>query len=82
MRPDFNLVGNRIYEVNNDICLYAKALWSQERHRTTKWNDSKYDDKEVCTDDNGELISANAHCGASFRPDYEDQIPYLPEGHS
>lgn len=65
-------------QVKKDHCLFARALWGDERKFTTMW-DSKYPGT------NGSAFgpcqgSNNAHCGASFVPDYEDQIPYLPVG--
>lgn len=66
-------------QVQKDQCLFARALWGDERKFTTQW-DAKYP---------GTLGSAegpcqgsgNAHCGASFIPDLIDQAPYLPAGH-
>lgn len=66
-------------QVEKDHCMFARALWGDERKFTTMWDD-KYP---------GTLGSAagpcqgsgNAHCGASFIPDLDDQAPYLPEGH-
>lgn len=67
-------------QVKKDHCLFARALWGDERKFTTMWDD-KYP---------GTLGSAagpcqgsgNAHCGASFILDSEDQGPYLPDNHS
>lgn len=66
-------------KVQKDQCMFARALWGDERKFTTRW-DAKYP---------GTLGSAegpcqgsgNAHCGASFIPDLIDQAPYLPGGH-
>ena len=66
-------------EVKKDYCMFARALWGQERKYTTKW-DAKYP---------GTVGSAygpcqggtNPHCGATFLPDSVDQAPYLPAGH-
>ncbi|MFN0050522.1 MAG: hypothetical protein ACKVOU_15485 [Cytophagales bacterium] len=66
-------------QVKKDYCLFARALWGDERKFTTIW-DAKYQ---------GSLGSAagpcqgsnNAHCGASFILDAKDQIPYLPENY-
>jgi len=66
-------------QVQKDQCMFARALWGDERKFTTQW-DAKYP---------GTLGSAegpcqgstNAHCGASFIPDLADQAPYLPAGH-
>ena len=76
---NYNYVGNTIYEVKNDVCVYARTLWSQERHRTTIWN-SRYPEGR-CLDDDGNVLDPNPHCGASFIPSYDDQKPYLPVGH-
>ncbi len=66
-------------QVQPDHCMFARAQWGQERSHTTMWDD-EYP---------GEVGSAygpcqgsnNAHCGATFIPDLEDQAPYLPDGH-
>lgn len=66
-------------QVKKDYCLFARALWGDERKFTAKW-DAKYP---------GTLGSAagpclgsnNGHCGASFILDMNDQIPYLPADH-
>ncbi|RLL55580.1 hypothetical protein D8Y20_01370 [Mariprofundus sp. EBB-1] len=75
------LVGytNPAQKVKKDYCMFARALWGQERKFTTKW-DAKYP---------GTVGSAygpcqggtNPHCGATFIPAYADQAPYLPVGH-
>lgn len=62
-------------QVKKDHCLFAKALWSDQRKFTTMW-DEKYPGV------NGSAAgpcqgSGNAHCGASFLPDLDDQTPYL-----
>jgi hypothetical protein len=67
-------------QVKHDPCMAARARWGQERMHTTRW-DAKYPGTEgsaygPCQD------GTNAHCGATFIPDYEDQLPYLPEGHT
>lgn len=66
--------------VKKDHCMFQRALWGQQRKYTTMW-DAKYPGTEgsaygPCQDSN------NAHCGATFVPDEEDQIPYLVEGQS
>lgn len=66
-------------QVKKDHCLFARALWGDERKYTTMW-DTKYPGK------NGSAAgpcqgSKNAHCGASFFPDKADQAPYLPANH-
>ena len=66
-------------QVKKDHCLFARALWGDERKFTTMW-DTQY---------SGTLGSAygpcvgsnNSQCGATFIPDFEDQMPYLPTGH-
>ncbi|WP_178006183.1 hypothetical protein [Marinospirillum perlucidum] len=67
-------------QVKKDHCLFARALWGQQRKYTTQW-DADYPGTEgsaygPCQDSN------NAHCGATFVPDLEDQAAYLPEGHA
>lgn len=62
-------------QVKKDHCLFARALWGDERKFTTMW-DAKYPGKEgsaygPCQD------SSNGHCGATFVPDAEDRNPYL-----
>jgi hypothetical protein len=68
-------------QVTKDHCMFARALWGDERKHSTKW-DAKYP---------GTLGSAfgpcmgsttNPHCGATFVPSAEDQAPYLPAGHA
>jgi len=66
------LVGSTI-PIEPDHCLFARALWGQQRRFTTMW-DQKYPDGNC-------QGSKNSHCGATFIPSAEDQIPYLPEGH-
>ncbi|GAA4824411.1 hypothetical protein [Algivirga pacifica] len=66
-------------QVQKDHCLFARALWGDQRKFTTMW-DEKYPGNNgsaygPCQD------SGNAHCGASFVPDAEDQAAYLPEGY-
>jgi hypothetical protein len=66
-------------QVKKDYCMFARALWGDERKFSTQW-DAQYP---------GTLGSAfgpcqgstNAHCGASFIPNLNDQAPYLPAGH-
>lgn len=67
-------------QVKKDYCLFARAHWGDERKFTTIW-DAKYP---------GTVGSAagpcqgsnNGHCGASFMPDLNDQLPYLPKDHT
>jgi hypothetical protein len=66
-------------KVKKDHCMFARALWGDERKFTTMW-DTKYPGT------NGSAAgpcqgSSNAHCGATFLPSPEEQAPYLPEGH-
>ncbi len=66
-------------QVQKDHCLFSRALWGDERKFTTMW-DSQY------PGENGSAAgpcqgSGNAHCGASFIPNFQDQVPYLPQGH-
>lgn len=65
--------------VKKDHCMFARALWGQQRKFTTDWDESY-------PGNNGSAAgpcqgSSNAHCGASFIPSPEDQAPYLPSGH-
>jgi hypothetical protein len=67
-------------QVKKDTCMFARALWGDERKFTTQW-DTKY------TGNVGSAYgpcqgSGNAHCGATFVPDAADQVPYLPVNHS
>jgi hypothetical protein len=66
-------------KVKKDHCMFARALWGDERKFTTLW-DAKYPGV------NGSAAgpcqgSDNGHCGATFLPSPEEQAPYLPEGH-
>ncbi len=66
-------------QVQPDQCLFARALWGQERRHSTMW-DEAYPGRHnsafgPCQGGD------NAHCGATFIPDLEDQLPYLPDGH-
>jgi hypothetical protein len=67
-------------QVKKDHCMFARALWGDERQRSTMW-DAEYPGEEgsafgPCQE------GTNPHCGATFLPDAEDQAPYLPEGHA
>jgi hypothetical protein len=66
-------------QVKKDHCMFARALWGDERKFTTMW-DAKYPGS-VGSAAGPCQGSANAHCGASFIPDLDDQAPYLPDGH-
>lgn len=66
-------------QVKKDHCMFARALWGDERQFTNKW-DVKYPGKLGSAA--GPCLGAkNAHCGATFIPDKADQSPYLPAGH-
>jgi hypothetical protein len=63
-------------QVKKDHCMFARALWGDQRMHTTMW-DAQYIGQEgaaqgPCQD------SSNPHCGASFVPDTADQVAYLP----
>jgi len=60
------------YEIEPDQCLHVRALWSEERKNTDIW-DQRYPEG-TC------VGSTNPHCGATFIPAQEDQVPYLPQG--
>lgn len=66
-------------QVKKDHCMFARALWGDERKFTNKW-DSKYPGK-LGSAAGPCLGSKNAHCGATFIPDKTDQAAYLPAGH-
>jgi hypothetical protein len=67
-------------QVKKDHCLFARALWGDERKFTTQW-DAKYPGTKGSAA--GPCVgSNNAHCGASFIPDAQDQAAYLPAGHA
>lgn len=64
-------------QVKKDHCMFARALWGDQRMHTTMW-DSAYPGKEgsaqgPCQD------GTNPHCGATFIPNEADQVAYLPE---
>jgi hypothetical protein len=67
-------------QVQKDHCMFARGLWGDERKFTTMWDDEY--PGEVGSAAGPCQGSSNAHCGASFIPDLDDQAPYLPEGHS
>lgn len=67
-------------KVKKDHCMFARALWGQERKFTTMW-DAKY--PGTFDSAYGPCVGgSNAHCGATFIPDAEDQAAYLPTGHA
>ncbi len=67
-------------QVKKDHCMFARAAWGDERKFTTKW-DAKYPGTLGSAE--GPCVgSANAHCGASFIPNAQDQAAYLPAGHA
>lgn len=65
-------------QVSKDHCMFARALWADERRFTTIW-DTKYPGR-VGSAAGPCQGSNNAHCGASFIPTAQDQKPYLPDG--
>jgi hypothetical protein len=67
-------------QVKKDHCMFARALWGDERKHSTKW-DVKYPGS-VGSAFGPCVGSTNAHCGATFVPDAQDQAPYLPAGHA
>lgn len=67
-------------QVKKDHCMFARALWGDERKFTGAW-DAKYPGSlgsafGPC------LGSGQPHCGATFLPDASDQAAYLPQGHA
>jgi len=77
-------------QIKPDHCLMIQALWADQRHWTTDW-DTEYPVDPSATSGCGKLDSAcgpcpqigsqNGHCGASFIPSKEEQVPYLPDGY-
>ncbi len=66
-------------QVHPDQCMFARALWGDERKFTTRWDDAYPGTTGSAA---GPCQgSSNAHCGATFLPSAEDQAPYLPDGH-
>lgn len=63
-------------QVKKDHCMFARALWGDQRMHTTMWDD-KYKGQEGAAQGPCQN-SSNSHCGASFVPDAEDQALYLP----
>eukprot|EP00992_Anisonema_acinus_P013313 TRINITY_DN8674_c0_g1_i2.p1 TRINITY_DN8674_c0_g1~~TRINITY_DN8674_c0_g1_i2.p1 ORF type:complete len:700 (+),score=149.73 TRINITY_DN8674_c0_g1_i2:56-2101(+) len=79
LRALVNLTGP-YWEVEKDTCMFARALWGQQRRFTTMW-DTDY------TGTTGSAYgpcqgSGNSHCGATFVPNAADQAPYLPQDHA
>jgi hypothetical protein len=66
-------------QVKKDHCMFARALWGDQRKFTTLW-DAKYPGT-VGSAAGPCQGSSNAHCGSTFIPDLVDQAPYLPAGH-
>ncbi len=66
-------------QIQKDHCLFVRALWGNERSFTTMW-DTKYPGT-VGSAAGPCQGSKNAHCGATFIPDANDQIPYLPKNY-
>jgi len=63
-----NLIGAK-QEIKPDRCLFLRAYWGDERKLTDIWN-QKYP-VDTC------VGSTNEHCGATFLPSCQDQLPYL-----
>lgn len=66
-------------QVKKDHCMFARALWGDQRKFTTMW-DAKYPGTEGSAAGPCQQ-GGNAHCGASFIPSKADQAPYLPKDH-
>ncbi len=67
-------------QVKKDHCMFARARWGDERKFTSSW-DAEYPGT-LGSSDGPCLGSSNAHCGATFIPNLDDQTPYLPDGHA
>lgn len=63
------------YPLVNDKALYYRAHWSMERLRSSIW-DARYP-ANPAVEYWGPCNGTVAHCGASFLPNCEDQIPYF-----
>lgn len=66
-------------QVKKDHCMFARALWGDERKFTDMW-DAEYPG-ELGSAAGPCLGSSNAHCGSTFIPSQDDQADYLPDGH-
>lgn len=65
------------YQIEKNHCLFARALWNDERKFTSMWNDDeKYPGKWGSAYGPCEN-SKNKHCGGSFVPNEIDREPYL-----
>lgn len=70
-------------QVQKDHCMFARALWQQQRQRSTQWDeDYPSTDGRVDTAAGPCTGGTNPHCGASFLPSAEDQAEFLPPGHA
>ena len=65
--------------VEKDHCMFARALWGQQRKKTTMWDDAY---PGTFNSAYGPCVGGgNSHCGATFLPSAADQVPYLPTDH-
>ena len=65
------------FPVENHKCTYLKAAWADERAHTDYWTANYPGQLDSATGPCTLPTSSNAHCGASFIPNANDQIPYL-----
>ena len=64
--------------ISNQRSLYLKAHWADERKNTTMW-DTLYPGPNASP--YGPCVGVNeAHCGATFLPNCNHQLPYLSQG--
>lgn len=77
------LIGNTT-PLSPNRCLFLRAHWNTERKYSTYWDAAypgTYDSAYGPCFNNG-VLGPNGHCGASFIPSAEDQVPYLEGGGS
>jgi len=68
------------YEAVKDHCLFAQALWANQRKQTTDW-DTLHPTGSHCAGPCSQYPGGCAgHCGSTFLPSVEEQAPFLPEG--
>jgi len=64
------------YQAVPDHCLFARALWANQRQRTTDW-DAAYPTGSNCNGPCTSHLQCAGHCGTNFLPNPEDQAPFL-----
>lgn len=69
-------------QVEPDICMFARALWGDERKFTRMWDCQYGGNLGSAPGPCVGMTNGNSHCGASFVPSAADQARYLPNGAS